>query len=388
MLAFAGAYGPRLASWLLAHPDELGAAAARVIRPAMTAITDPSASLDRIGSALVAQQNGHREVVGLLHQHTTKLDGITAAVDGIGVSVDEIGRSIGLLSSLTMVGLGVAVLSQVHLAFQFAALTDRLKRLEKLGQQIQGMIKAEHRAKLTAGLVMLKNGLEVSSTSPAQAGRFFDEAVSDLTRSSANYAEQLAAEAGSSDHAYPWLLARHLAVSALGEAAAHLRSGQPGLAVRSLNTALVPLRGHTRAVFTRTVTPNPTRFLMPALAEHGLTLDVLAELYRQAGHAGVLDAKAHATAPELFESLRGRLREASDPTFGRSRKMQRLRAEFAEASAAVEEVNRLQGLALTIEQCGRVGQDYFRLSDEIVRTIEDRRPEEGACFAAFPPFAA
>jgi hypothetical protein len=34
---------------------------------------------------------------------------------------------------------------------------------------------------------------------------------------------------------------------------------------------------------------------MPALAGHGLTLEAMAELYRQAGHAGVLEDRQRVT---------------------------------------------------------------------------------------------
>ena len=116
LLAFAGTYGPNIASWLLAHSGELGDAGARIARPVMAAITDPSSSLDRIGSALVAQNADRQEVIGLLHQHTTQLDGIGVAVDGVGRAVDNVAQSIGVLTSLTMVGLGLSVLSQVQIA--------------------------------------------------------------------------------------------------------------------------------------------------------------------------------------------------------------------------------------------------------------------------------
>src|SRR4051794_23909289 len=99
-LVFAGMYGPQLASWFLAHAAELGDAFARLTRPVMAAVTDPTASLDRIGSALVAQRDGQTEVLGLLHQHTARMDGISAAVDGIGAGQDALGRSVGLLTSL------------------------------------------------------------------------------------------------------------------------------------------------------------------------------------------------------------------------------------------------------------------------------------------------
>ena len=98
-LAFAGTHGPQLASWLLAHAGELGDAFARLSRPVTAAVTDPAA-LDRIGSALVAQRNGQTEVIGLLHQHTTKFDGIAAAIDGVGAGQQALDGSSQVLPGL------------------------------------------------------------------------------------------------------------------------------------------------------------------------------------------------------------------------------------------------------------------------------------------------
>ena len=41
---------------------------------------------------------------------------------------------------------------------------------------------------------------------------------------------------------------------------------------------------------------------MPALAGHGLTLEAMAELYRQAGHAGVLADRQRVTASTLHKT--------------------------------------------------------------------------------------
>lgn len=279
-LAFVARYGPELAPWLLAHAGELGDAAARLTRPVVAAITDPSASLDRVGAALVAQQDGQAEVLGLLHHHTAKLDGIAAAVDAIGSWQPALDRSIGFLTSLSMVGLGFSVLTQAHLGFQFAALTRRLDRLAAEVRQVRGMLRAAHRAELQAGLAKFEKGMAVAADRPDQAETLFNQAVGTLTDSSANYAEQLRTELGPDHRDYAWLLSRHLTVSALGEAAAHLQLGQKELAVRSLVSALAPLGGHARAVFARTVGADPERFLIPALAARGVTLEALAELYR------------------------------------------------------------------------------------------------------------
>lgn len=383
-IPFAVTYGPDLAAWLLAHASELGDAFARLTRPVMAAITDPTASLDRIGSALVAQQNGQAEVLGLLHQHTAKLDGIAAAVDGIGTGQQAVAHSLSLLTSLSIVGLGVAALSQVHLAFQFAALTRRLDRLAAEVRQVKALIQAEYRAELQAGLAKLEKGLHVADVDPDQAATLFGAAANTLTDSSANYAEQLRTQLGAADSAYLWLLARHLTVSALGEAAAHLRLGQKSLAVRSLETALIPLRDHARAVFARTVVADPARFLIPAMAAHGVTLEAVAELYRQAGHAGAVESDERLSAADRFEALRGRLSGLRDPRFRVEAVVRRLTAAWSEASAAVEELNRFQGLAYAIDAYHSPTRTYDDLTAEILREVDVRRPPDRTCLAFFP----
>jgi len=322
--------------------------------------------------------------MGLLHQHTATLDGITAAVDGIGSGQVVLGQSLSVLTTLSMVGLGVSVLSHLHLAVQFLALTRRVDRLAAEVRQVKALLQAEHRAELQAGLTKLKNGLDISDTHPGQAATQFATAADTLTDSSANYAEQLRTQLGSGDHAYRWLLARHLTVSALGEAAAHLRLGQKGLAVRALETALAPLQAHARGVFARTVDADPTRFLMPAMAAHGVTLEAVAELYRQAGHAGAAGADQRLSAAGRFEALRGRLYAVRDPRFRAAAVVRRLAAEWAEAAAAVEEVNRVRGLALAVGAYHGPTRTYDDIAAEILRQVDARRPADGTCLAFFP----
>ncbi len=387
MLVFAARYGPTLAPWLLAHSGELGDAAARLTRPVMAAITDPTASIDRIGSALVAQQNGQTEVIGLLHRQADATREVAAAVDGVRDAQEAIAGSANLLTSLSMVGLGMSVLSHGVLSIQLVALTRRLDRLASDVRQIRTMLQAQHRGELTAGLTALQNGIDVLASDPPQATRFFDNAIGKLTGSSANYAEQLRGEAGSGNHDYLWLLSRHLTVSALSEAACQLQLGHPTLAVRSLETALVRLREHAQAVFARTIETDPIRFLIPAMAPHGVTLEAMAELYRQAGHAGAARADHPLSAAERFEALRGRLYAVRDPRFRTASVVRRLSSEWSEATAAIEEVNRVKGLALAIGTYHSPTRSYTELVNQILREVDVRRAADGGCFAVFPAAA-
>jgi hypothetical protein len=391
LLVFAGTCGPQIASWLLGHATELGQAYARLHHPINASLTDPNASLDRIGSALVAQQNGQTEVIGLLHQHTANLDRITTAVEGIGMSQRSLSQGIGLLSSLSMVGLGLSILTQVHIAFQFAAMTRRINSIDCRIRAIQDLLVQEQRARLSNGLHALQLAEDVAHNDPSAGREFTFAARDDLSGSRASYTQQLIdqlAKHSSSDHPYLWMLSRHLTTATLGETACHLRLIQPEQAVQVLNLGLNVLQQHASVVFNRTIAEQPTQYLMPAMREHGATLEALAELFRQANHAGVRTDTTRMTTEETFEFLRDRMGEAKNPKFGRAKKIQLLRSQFIEASAAIEEVNRLRGLALTIEQCRRSRQNYQELSKQILKGIEAIHPTDGTCFAVFPSFGA
>lgn len=386
-LLFAGQFGPDLAAWFLANSDRLGDAFARMTRPVMTALTDSSASIDRIGSVLVAQQNGQQEVLGLLHLHSAKLDGIGAAIDGLGAGQAALADSIGILSSLSMIGLGVAVLSQIHLMCQFNALTNRIKTIDARVRSIQDMLVQEHRAKLSRGLDDLGKAQGVATSDPAAASRYLFDARLSLAGSRASYAEQLLGHLTaphSGETVYRWMLARHLVTATLGEATSHLRLNQPQQAVETIRAGAGVLRRHAAEVFARTIASKPTHFLMPALKQHGITLESLGELYRQAGLAGVPGDDGRRTAAELFESLREQMGRACDPVLWKERTVQRLRAEWTEASAAVEDVNRLQGVALAVQTYHSSKRPLEELAADILNQLKSERAEDGTCWAVFP----
>ena len=135
---------PDIAHWLLGHRAELGDAFGRLSGPVFAALGDRTASIDRIGAALVSQQQGQTQVIGLLHRHTGKLDDLVTTGEAVQ-------GGLGLLTTLSMVGLGVSFLSQAHIALQFARLNQRFKRLEADVHEIKEMMRAESRARSTPG---------------------------------------------------------------------------------------------------------------------------------------------------------------------------------------------------------------------------------------------
>jgi len=288
-------------------------------------------------------------------------------VDGIAVAQEAVSESIGVLTSLCAVNLGFSILTPAILLMQYTALCRRLDRLLRDMKGIQSRLDAMNVGDLNAGLTKLSAAGEVTNAESLKKD-FLLAASDTLTDSQA------------------WLVARHLMVASLGVAACHLRHQQSALAMKAIKKALGPLRNHAAAVFRRTVGAgaSPIRYLMPGLKEHGVTLESLAELHRQAEHAGVLDGARKQSATEFFEDLRGNLASAQDPWFRRTSTVQKRRCEFAEATAAVEEVNRIQGLVLALCHCGERGLDYFTLEWEILADVEARSVAPGSCYAYFP----
>ena len=141
------------------------------------------------------------------------------------------------------------------------------------------------------------------------------------------------------------------------------------------------MRAHAIAAFDRTVGTgdSPARYLIPAMKEYGVTLESMAELYRQAGHSGVLENARRRSEAEFFEDLlRGTPAPVRDPRFFKTAAVQKLRCELAEATVAIEEVNRIQGLALALGHCATHGLDYLELERQILADLGERAPADGS----------
>ena len=67
---------PDTATWLLGRRAELGDAFGQISRPVFSAFWVRTASIDNIGAAMVSQQQGQTEVIGLPLPHTTMLDDV------------------------------------------------------------------------------------------------------------------------------------------------------------------------------------------------------------------------------------------------------------------------------------------------------------------------
>jgi hypothetical protein len=202
---------------------------------------------------------------------------------------------------------------------------------------------------------------------------FLSLADNNLKQGANNFADQLRAELERrSDRETLRVIARYMTIAVLGEAGCQVALGKGGEAAKAIDGRLPTLQAYGRLVFEQTAGRDPTRFLIPAMAEQAVILDTLAELFRQADPAGVVQKSIGRGASDLFEAIRDDLFRVKDPWFRRTRAVRRMDAELAEARRAVEDVNWVANLALAIRESDQPGRPFRELTQLIDREISAR----------------
>src|SRR5262249_54579710 len=85
-------------------------------------------------------------------------------------------------------------------------------------------------------------------------------------------------------------------------------------------------------------------FLLTPVAQGGVSLEFLVDLFRQARYAGAVESTQDCTALTWFEEHRRDLFRARPPWFGRRKWEAALRQDLLEAPGVIEEANRIRGL--------------------------------------------
>src|SRR5262249_29641145 len=137
------------------------------------------------------------------------------------------------------------------------------------------------------------------------------------------------------------LLSRHLAAAVLGAAACHIGLEDDPNVIQQVNSQLPGLRQATGWVFQRTVGKDPARYLAGC---PGVTLQCLAELFRQAQYAGAIQTPKDCSPAAWFEEYRQEICGARLSWFRRGAHQAAMHRELLEAVAIVEETNRVQGM--------------------------------------------
>jgi hypothetical protein len=375
-----------LASWLWMNREAFGTAWSRVSDHVASSLAAPRAEIHRLGSVIISVRDDQTQVLGVLHEHSARLDGIETAVGGLASGQAALGHSLAVLQNLSMLTLGLSAVSSLILFRQLHALRVQLTRLERTTHRIGALVEAQQLGQLETGLNQLKDGMEDMHAGRADQGRtcISQNAANNLALNVNLHANLLSRElkSGRAERSVLRLLFRHMTIGLMGVAGCHLALGHTSRANEAISSRMGLIETYAKEMFRQTVGDNPVRFLCPGMATRGVTVEFLVELYRQAALAKAVESPDGVGAAELIESWRTRLYASRDPFW--SSTLNGWQSELAEALAAVEEVNRIKGFALGLGGIASANQSH----DEVLAAIQREQGEPGcrkeAQFAYFP----
>ena len=344
--------------------DQTGALASHVVEHGGLAV-------HRIGSAIVfGDGTGGQQVLAFIESTGQQLGQIQNAINGVSATQAAISTSLGFVQQLSMLTLGVSVMSPLVLLTQNKYLSSQIKSLAAQVNEIKQLLTDEQVNQLYTGIHTLENVLAGGQSNP-HLSPLLPNAVRDLTLSAIRFDGNIRdAIKAKKPHAGVRLLARNLAVATCGIARCYVQLGEDATARKEIEKRTDALREATRYIFQQTAGKETERFLIPELGKKVLLVD-LVEIFEQASLAGVLDetnklqAQLHekATSDVFFESIRDRLFRGNWwPTGPRP---ESLLAELQVAMGAVEELNRVLGLELFLAKLASRDEKAAGVLDDV-----------------------
>jgi|GEM_PF-2274593 len=324
------------------------------------AISGTGPVVSRAGSTLrLPPAPDGRSQLAFLGQTAYKLADIQKAITGLADAGQRLlsTASLDSLQSVSMVTLGLSALTPLLLAAQFRHLNKRLNDLQQQIRKLSALLEDRYISELESGIELLESGVRQQNKGRIEGAlqKCNDAAVFFGNRVQSAVAER-------QDRRGVLLLSRHLSVAICGTTRCFIALDEDAEARKMLGARTPALRRAARAVFQQTVARDPGRFMIPALTPD-VSLESFVDLFRQAKHAGALDEsdpvqRALAEQPSaaaLFETLREKLFSYRRMwPFGPRPEV--LRSELLDATACVEETNRVQSLADFLEESQRTGR--------------------------------
>ena len=332
-------------------------------------------AVQRVGSQLVlGTPDGGRRVLGFIDQTAPQLDSIETAVNGISAGQAALTSSVASLQTVSMVTLGLSAVTPVILLAQYRYLSNQFADLKKSVKDLRDIIEQQSTAKLQAGLNVLENGVNKDDEPLVREAMMPCEESLELYRGRLKEAVD---EKRSRELVH--YLTRHLAIAMCASARCNMALGYDDSANQLLQKHKPLLKEATGLVFDQAIGGDPSRFLIPELAET-VSFDFIRSLIQQADAAGIMadENELKKAATELsptgfFEYLRPKLFKSKLGMFGKKKAVSQCIADLRQASAIVEETNRVLSLETFLEEAKRTG---VRAIDTL-KDLDQRKKEHG-----------
>lgn len=320
--------------------------------------------VQRIGDVIVWNgETGQRVLAGLesLGESSTRIENAITGIEGTQLAMQG---TLGMVQTVSIATLGMTSLMGGFMAWRLAALNKRLAHLSRRIDDVEGQIDAANKAHLKSSLQFLtdyeKNGKDGN----------LERALEDARRAGNIYG-QLAEDETDSRKRLPVLnyRSRCYYLSLLVETECLILQEQQVSAVHRLNEESQRLKQLAKVTFSQTIAKAPESYLDPVLESDGVTLELMAEVYRQARHAGATDDVEVSNAAEMFEHVRkavfrrrGWLWRTWRPV-GSAKK--RLLTKLRYLLACLEDTNRIHSMGLLLNEAEQRGTKLRELLDQV-----------------------
>ncbi len=304
--------------------------------------------INRLGDLLVWDGEGGRKIIAGLDGVGENVNRINSAVAGIETAQLATNGILNTLQTVSFATLGVTALSAGYMFFRLKALDARVSTLNQKIADVENQVAAEQRARLLSAIQFIR-GFESKSDN-----HHLEEALG-FARMAANTYAQLAQGEARGQRRLPVLNyhGRCYLLSLMTEVRALLLMDDSPQASERICEEQPTLVEVARATFEKTIGQSPEDLLDPGLRVDGITLELLAETYRQAYQAGAIGDPEIRDAAEMFEHLRDGIYRSRSRRFSLFASSSRdgILARFRYLIACVEDVNRVKALQLLIDEC-------------------------------------
>jgi hypothetical protein len=301
---------------------------------------DPSGTVSRIGDVLVWNGvNGQEVLAGLanLSEGQSRIEQVVNHIDSVQLGVSH---TLGVMHTLSIATLGITSLSGLYMVWRFHALNKRLDKLSESLRDVEDNVAAANKAHLDMAVQKLGEFDESADEAALKTGR--DKAQ----EAAAIYGDMAWREASKNRPRIEVLnyRSRCYLLALMAELHSRILLNDLPAAIKRVNTEKPRLQSLAKVTFEAVIQGKPELFLRADMAKEGVTLELMAELYQQARHAGAVATPEVESAGQLFEHCRARGISAGSWLLGGGCKQDAIRLRYL--MACIEEINRIVGMRL------------------------------------------
>jgi hypothetical protein len=322
-------------------------------------VQDPTGTVTRIGDALVWNgANGQQVLAGLatLSEGQSRIEQVVNHIDTVQLGVSHI---LGVMHTLSIATLGITSLSGAYMVWRFHSLNKRFDKLSESLQDVEDNVAAANKAHLNVAVQKLSEFDQSADDAVLKKGR--DEAQ----EAAAIYGEMAWREASKKRPRVEVLnyRSRCYLLALMAELHARVQLNEIPAAIQRVNTEKPRLQSLAKVTFEAVIQGRPEHFLRADMAKEGVTLELMAELYQQARHAGAIASPEVESASQLFEHCRAKGIASGSWLFGSGSKQDAMQLRYL--MACLEEINRIDGMRLLMAEANEKKASIPALRDKI-----------------------